>query len=136
MTRYTQIFTFVNVNVLLHLFRPGCIFTRVHVYSGMYSRSHAHFYTPVKIYIYVKFTYVCKSAHVNCSYICWHTYYMYWQGNTRLRSPGHKLLFFSADDVLGHIQDSTAEHGSCFVDVSAPLQEQVGTECCFKLLLS
>ena len=73
MTRNTQIFTYVNVNVnlLLHLFRPRCIFTRVHIYSGMFSRSHV-----CKIYIYVKFTYVCKSAHVNCTYMYWHTYYM------------------------------------------------------------
>ena len=40
-----------------------------------------------------------------------------------------RMIFttFYADDVLGHIQDSTVEGGSCFVDVSAPLQEQVGS---------
>ena len=34
-------------------------------------------------------------------------------------------FIFYADDVLMHIQDSPAESGSCFVDVS-PLPEQVG----------
>ena len=44
MLRNTLIQTCVNVNILLHLVRPRCIFTRVQMYSGMYSHSHAHFY--------------------------------------------------------------------------------------------
>ena len=53
--KYTQAIYFaftwrdacVNVNILLCLVRPRCTFTHVQIYSGMYLRSHVHFYIHV-----------------------------------------------------------------------------------------
>ena len=64
MTRNTQIH--VNENILLHLVRPRCIFTHMQIFSCIHVHMHTFTYVH-KIYIYVKFTYVCKSACVNCT---------------------------------------------------------------------